>query len=62
MTKMDSRTVSACAGLNADTVPAIFLVCRMRVDVPLFFNNSDSIFLRIAYDFFLKHEKVDFVI
>jgi hypothetical protein len=46
---MVSRTVSACAGLKADTVPAIFLVCRILVDVPLFFNNSDSIFLRIAY-------------
>lgn len=49
ITSILSLTVKACAGRRADTVPAIFLVCLIRVELPLFFDNSCSIFLRIAY-------------
>lgn len=49
ITDIWSRTVSAWAGLSAETVPATFLVCRMRLVLPRFFDNSCSIFLRIAY-------------
>ena len=49
ITKVDSFIVNACEGRKAETVLVIFLVCRIRLAVFRFFDNSFSIFLRIAY-------------
>ena len=49
MTNKFSLTVRACEGRNAETVPAILRVCRIRVELARFFDNSCSSFLRIAF-------------
>ena len=49
MTNMFSLTVRACAGLRAETVPAIFLPdCLTLALPPLFLESSCSSFLRMA--------------
>ena len=50
MTSKFSLTVSAWVGRKADTVPAIFFVCRTRDVLVCFLDNSCSSFLRIAYN------------